>query len=284
MFAVHPRVCGEQTVSVCTYSSPTGSSPRVRGTVLRGARNLPLRRFIPACAGNSQSVEQNSFAPSVHPRVCGEQTTLGTKGTAAHGSSPRVRGTDLLCLENFHFSTVHPRVCGEQEFDSRRKLRRFGSSPRVRGTEPSDELHGFPRRFIPACAGNSNRIASFCKSTAVHPRVCGEQSSFCPPYSILYGSSPRVRGTVLYSGAFCRRRRFIPACAGNRPRAASPRTRPTVHPRVCGEQSPDRTVLIDRSGSSPRVRGTGSGSRDASICRRFIPACAGNSYNKTSLA
>ena len=52
-FAVHPRVCGELVARWPTSAGAAGSSPRVRGTQLRGAGQRPPSRFIPACAGNS---------------------------------------------------------------------------------------------------------------------------------------------------------------------------------------------------------------------------------------
>jgi hypothetical protein len=86
---VHPRVCGEQTISAGLPVFCTGSSPRVRGTVFVHAHHEFSNGFIPACAGNSPTsvLEQVRFIPAcagnsrasrscvpvVHPRVCGEQ-------------------------------------------------------------------------------------------------------------------------------------------------------------------------------------------------------------------
>src|SRR3546814_2539101 len=73
-----------------------GSAPRVRGTVVE---RLPERLdvlFIPACAGNSRSGYRDGKHPAVHPRVCGEQLVIGYFATVFAGSSPRVRGTELL--------------------------------------------------------------------------------------------------------------------------------------------------------------------------------------------
>ena len=50
----------------------------------------------------------------------------------------------------------------------------------------------------------------------------------------------------------------------------------SVHPRVCGEQSPPFLSTCRDSGSSPRVRGTGYNPVFGFIWWRFIPACAGN--------
>ena len=70
---VHPRVCGEQNCESVPPLPPTGSSPRVRGTAMKGFWHCNLRRFIPACAGNRGTTRIITIGSSVHPRVCGEQ-------------------------------------------------------------------------------------------------------------------------------------------------------------------------------------------------------------------
>ena len=91
-------------------------------------------------------------------------------------------------------------------------------------------------RFIPACAGNSERCPPVTGPGTVHPRVCGEQPQAPEGLEYMPGSSPRVRGTAADGEARRALERFIPACAGNRGRT-SPRGLSTpVHPRVCGEQ------------------------------------------------
>ena len=53
--AVHPRVCGEHPPRSGRPSSGSGSSPRVRGTLLPEELRQIVSRFIPACAGNTQT-------------------------------------------------------------------------------------------------------------------------------------------------------------------------------------------------------------------------------------
>ena len=73
---VHPRVCGERPTRTKRSAAVGGSSPRVRGTLIRGREKPQRTRFIPACAGNALS---------------------GPWWRSSHdGSSPRVRGTLLL--------------------------------------------------------------------------------------------------------------------------------------------------------------------------------------------
>ena len=90
-------------------------------------------RFIPACAGNTLGKEFDGFRVAVHPRLCGEHSSIIASPCSCNGSSPPVRGTPSHCLEarqrprfipacagntlmfDAHGSllTVHPRLCGE---------------------------------------------------------------------------------------------------------------------------------------------------------------------------
>ena len=195
-----------------------------------------MLRFIPACAGNSQADELCCPSVAVHPRVCGEQPPRRLKNASSAGSSPRVRGTVgaeigqvarcrfiPACAGNstlgceVHWATpVHPRVCGEQIDPLQETYREYGSSPRVRGTVFDPYAFRGQFRFIPACAGNRYTVRARFRGSAVHPRVCGEQSTVRAQECCWRGSSPRVRGTVLTGEDESVLRRFIPACAGNR--------------------------------------------------------------------
>ena len=156
LISVHPRVCGEQADIVQNALFGAGSSPRVRGTGHRLIPDSPGFRFIPACAGNSSAVRMKSSAETVHPRVCGEQ---------------------LSRLKAITVEAVHPRVCGEQSGSLSRASPANGSSPRVRGTGVTVVAMFYPRRFIPACAGNSGDGRRANVIEPVHPRVCGEQTA-----------------------------------------------------------------------------------------------------------
>ena len=168
-------------------------------------------------------------------------------------------------------------MCGEQVSLLGAGSVGSGSSPRVRGTVDPLQTAVIGCRFIPACAGNRRRRGSSARPTSVHPRVCGEQPFRTRSSASMYGSSPRVRGTVLPSPGFGARDRFIPACAGNSGRPLHETGPHPVHPRVCGEQGSGALRGMFKDGSSPRVRGTGDTRRCPPMSDRFIPACAGNS-------
>ena len=91
--AVHPRACGEHSRLTDTERSTHGSSPRMRGTLLRDDGTLWLNRFIPAHAGNTPCSRPSPFPSSVHPRACGEHVKPLALAFLIAGSSPRMRGT-----------------------------------------------------------------------------------------------------------------------------------------------------------------------------------------------
>ena len=131
---VHPRACGEQSSGRRKVISSSGSSPRVRGTEACDAISPRPMRFIPARAGNRSAAVQPDAPPPVHPRACGEQSTVQPAPQVLRGSSPRVRGTGItrsMLLAERRFiparagnsrrhrtqssnRAVHPRACGEQ--------------------------------------------------------------------------------------------------------------------------------------------------------------------------
>ena len=151
-----------------------------------------------------------------------------------------------------------------------------GSSPRVRGTVETALFNPRVARFIPARAGNGHRRWRCGRRSAVHPRACGERASEIARASEWFGSSPRVRGTDDGASGVGRRRRFIPARAGNGAQARAGRVRWSVHPRACGERCKKSWTGNEVAGSSPRVRGTDHEPEGSVFDLRFIPARAGN--------
>ena len=91
--SVHPRLRGELTDELYSAVRRTGSSPLTRGTQQEtfGARQRP--RFIPAYAGNSNSLISFEVNMTVHPRLRGELCLSGSESIRSTGSSPLTRGT-----------------------------------------------------------------------------------------------------------------------------------------------------------------------------------------------
>ena len=131
-------------------------------------------------------------------------------------------------------------------------------------------------RFIPAPAGNARYLWRGLSGLAVHPRACGERGCSSRGSAWVFGSSPRLRGTLDQLLAEWFVERFIPAPAGNATRASRPCCRATVHPRACGERKNANGTPSVSAGSSPRLRGTLGRIADNAARYRFIPAPAGN--------
>ena len=171
-----------------------GSSPRVRGTRVRHGGGDVSSGIIPACAGNTVTVEVKSVIVGDHPRVCGEHYKHRGSITPNPGSSPRVRGTlgagnlpmqpygiipacagnTRYRLESFPQSRDHPRVCGEHYTQATKTDEHLGSSPRVRGTPERRRRRKRRHGIIPACAGNTIWLIRVPYTARDHPRVCGE--------------------------------------------------------------------------------------------------------------
>ena len=174
--SVHPRAGGEHERKMVGASDCIGSSPRGRGTPLRGRGRRSRQRFIPARAGNTAIVTAGRWPITVHPRAGGEHHPIARCLRRAIGSSPRGRGTPLasrchMARRRFiparagnttwmrrcgRSTAVHPRAGGEHATFRARAPPAPGSSPRGRGTQPLEFQELAAERFIPARAGNTN--------------------------------------------------------------------------------------------------------------------------------
>ena len=109
---VHPRVCGEHTASMARMLAAGGSSPRMRGTHVTLVVKPLDNRFIPAYAGNTMWSPLTAARPPVHPRVCGEHITELNMSRSDSGSSPRMRGTQVLQYPRIDFLRFIPAYAG----------------------------------------------------------------------------------------------------------------------------------------------------------------------------
>ena len=152
---VHPRLRGELVLKVIDGQYGIGSSPLARGTLSFRRANSSSRRFIPACAGNSQLFVCCFGERSVHPRLRGELAVNSGYLTSNPRFIPACAGNSGVRSVHKSFVPVHPRLREELCTEPKLLTIAFGSSPLARGT-----LHNrlsvfvYPR-FIPACAGNS---------------------------------------------------------------------------------------------------------------------------------
>ena len=103
------------------FSISFGSSPPARGILSGGLPLGFLRRFIPACAGNTSIASLGMFQRPVHPRLRGEYTITGLRVVASSGSSPPARGIRPFLVDKLHHYRFIPACAGNT----------FPSIPRV---------------------------------------------------------------------------------------------------------------------------------------------------------
>ena len=150
----------------------------------------------------------------------------------------------------------HPRSRGEYQQIGEDRCDPLGSSPLSRGILDHDTL---------------TRSAA-----ADHPRSRGEYTNPVAGLRIVGGSSPLSRGILLRGRTPGRRRRIIPALAGNTCQMADPAAVPADHPRSRGEYSGRPRDSRGHRGSSPLSRGILAGVDEDQPVVRIIPALAGN--------
>ena len=173
----HPRVCGEHFASPLVSPAGKGSSPRMRGTHAVRYSAEAWTGIIPAYAGNTTAARGRRPRGRDHPRVCGEHALWQRAFIAALGSSPRMRGTQIIrppsksilwiipaYAGNTNVASLyrespwdHPRVCGEHTKWRELLNHLKGSSPRMRGTLVVSFRHSAGAGIIPAYAGNTLR-------------------------------------------------------------------------------------------------------------------------------
>ena len=134
-------------------------------------------------------------------------------------------------------------------------------------------------RFIPAGAGNTPSGKSSSVIIPVYPRWRGEHSPTAPTSLKAIGLSPLARGTRHCRQPHRRRRRFIPAGAGNTTAETRSNPRFAVYPRWRGEHDTVTVSTFAFNGLSPLARGTLINGTYKVLSYRFIPAGAGNTFD-----
>ena len=240
-----------------------GSSPRVRGKLLRQIRTINDTRIIPASAGQTWRTRTPPPRRSDHPRECGANSAVDCATAAALGSSPRVRGKRALvraavfCVRGssprvrgklassfamiFTYRII-PASAGQTGHGHGTDQSQSGSSPRVRGKLRDSRCRVLAARIIPASAGQTKPRSDAANHSADHPRECGANtavSSSCAPHE---GSSPRVRGKHFRVGVLRRIARIIPASAGQTSAVFHSIGARPDHPRECGANSGIGTI------------------------------------------
>ena len=239
-----------------------------------GGRVLP-QGIIPARAGFTVRDSDLSIHFADHPRACGVYGPTRYCSRPAAGSSPRVRGLQVLDLLSALVRWIiparagftppptpatgrwgdHPRACGVYLLNTGSGRLDLGSSPRVRGLQIRQHGEVVTAGIIPARAGFTEGLWVGKVCLRDHPRACGVYW-----YGVVFpegvaGSSPRVRGLRPGHQDQLPGVGIIPARAGftlSRPCGDGPAS---DHPRACGVYTGLYDAEVMAHGSSPRVRG-----------------------------
>ena len=194
MGRAHPRVCGADATRTRSSMMCWGSSPRVRGRLLRHDDEIWAAGFIPACAGQTEKSKDSAETTTAHPRVCGADFGRFVGVVQTEGLIPACAGQTCRAPRLPACPGAHPRVCGADNWVTCRSRPRTGSSPRVRGRQLGDLQVKTQDGLIPACAGQTSPKSSMLLMLAAHPRVCGADNCSIVVRPRVGGSSPRVRG------------------------------------------------------------------------------------------
>ena len=230
----HPRSCGANRVSQHSCSAKLGSSPLVRGQLVRLVMILTVVRIIPARAGPTPGAVVEEWCDSDHPRSCGANVVRIRRLTVLTGSSPLVRGQRrTVVLPRFAVRIIPARAgptLGRRLVENHRTgssplvrgqpahatyyLGVRGSSPLVRGqlSETAAEQEG--NWIIPARAGPTSPTWCPKARSTDHPRSCGANIFSYMKGCDMDGSSPLVRGQLSPSSLSNHSFRIIPARAG----------------------------------------------------------------------
>ena len=165
----------------------------MRGKLRTSVVGVELDRIIPAHAGQTRMSPSNSSRRTDHPRTCGANILPGATAGTACGSSPHMRGKQIMVAgaralvriipahagQTFRPSygggirPDHPRTCGANQVRGHHRRRRGGSSPHMRGKRPLRILSTMRARIIPAHAGQTSPSTGPSHLAADHPRTCG---------------------------------------------------------------------------------------------------------------
>ena len=153
--------------------------------------------------------------------------------------------------------------------------RRQGLSPRGRGNRPRLGVSPAGGRSIPAWAGEPQCPEKCPPAWKVYPRVGGGTGQPGPMGFRHWGLSPRGRGNPCISIDGLRRRRSIPAWAGEPCTSSAFPTSSRVYPRVGGGTIPQSRDQSINEGLSPRGRGNHQDPPELVRVVGSIPAWAG---------
>ena len=205
---------GEDIGILPLRSCAAGLSPHARGRPDVQLSCMCQYRFIPACAGSTNSPCFILGYFQVHPRIRGADSPRTYSALQQRGSSPHTRG--LLISER---TRVNPERCipacaGVYLKDSLVSFIIAGTSPHARGRHIQSFIAIFLHGFIPAYAGSTYQLGQRALLFEVHPRIRGVDDTWYYLVLVDWGASPHARGRRSCKCFYALSIGFIPAQAG----------------------------------------------------------------------
>ena len=267
----------------------------MRGNHLGPADERLRHGSIPAYAGEPPSPRHARRRRGVYPRACGGTRYYQAGKALFQGLSPRMRGNRQPAEALQHRpgsipahageprgiprhenpTGVYPRACGGTLAGSVTLACVLGLSPRMRGNHPEADGRAVHIRSIPAHAGEPPDLSAPETPGGVYPRACGGTAVYLTPASADDGLSPRMRGNRIVEPLAGRRRRSIPAHAGEPRRRDHAEAAGRVYPRACGGTGVLPEGGEHGPGLSPRMRGNPEAGLPPAASGGSIPAHAG---------
>ena len=119
----HPRRCGEHCCLAVVGVASRGSSPQMRGAPYLNAVGITYPGIIPADAGSTSFLFQETSPSQDHPRRCGEHIIRCTGLSILRGSSPQMRGAPLMLAFPKSNLRIIPADAGSTIFGRRRSCK-----------------------------------------------------------------------------------------------------------------------------------------------------------------
>ena len=265
-------------------TASVGSSPHTRGALTPASFDGPNGRIIPAYAGSTRMLGDDTPLPGDHPRIRGEHAPTRLVDRWRDGSSPHTRGAPPQRHHRRPESRIIPAYAGSTCPEDAYECFLEGSSPHTRGAPTDSRSPSGAGRIIPAYAGSTAPSRPLAGRVADHPRIRGEHVGEVDIDGAVDGSSPHTRGAPQIPARQGMAQRIIPAYAGStHPTPAYPRRR-RDHPRIRGEHVLYFTIGLGAQGSSPHTRGAPIQGFLGVEPTGIIPAYAGSTPRRAARA
>ena len=130
----HPRMRGEDSMTLCMAADLGGSPPHARGRPVHMSPASSAARITPACAGKTAwSVSWRTAIPD-HPRMRGEDKLRYTDREAGEGSPPHARGRRIARHPMGRRRRITPACAGKTD-SPETPPRDLADHPRMRGED-----------------------------------------------------------------------------------------------------------------------------------------------------